>query len=101
MLHPSTVLLNLHMSVSCNQNMYCLPKALFNFRRSFLKIKTRRRPPLPIRVLDFRNKLVSQGSKTNFPEMGLARVDIYERYTIDCNFMSTYLGIPHPSTLLL
>ena len=33
--------------------------------------------------------------------MGLARIDVYERYTIGCNFMFTYLGIPHPSALII
>ena len=33
--------------------------------------------------------------------MGLARLDIYERYTIGSNFMSTYLGIPRPSAFKL
>ena len=33
--------------------------------------------------------------------MGLARLDIYERYTIGSNFMSTYLGIPRPSAFIL
>ena len=33
--------------------------------------------------------------------MGLARLDIYERYTIGSNFMFTYLGIPRPSAVIL
>ena len=33
--------------------------------------------------------------------MGLAQLDIYERYTVGCKLMSTFLGIPHPSALLL
>ena len=33
--------------------------------------------------------------------MGLAQLDIYERYTIGSNFMSTYLGIPRPSAGIL
>ena len=32
--------------------------------------------------------------------MGLAQLDIYERYTRGSNFMSTYLGIPRPSALV-
>ena len=33
--------------------------------------------------------------------MGLALLDTYEKYTTRCNIMSTYLGIPHPSALIL
>ena len=86
-----------------SQHMSFLGKNAFQqFRLSFLfinKIAGGRRSPHACWFSE--NALFQKASKTNSSEMGLAPLDIYERCTAGCNFMSTYLGIPRPSALLL